>query len=500
MAQALLVVATALAPLTGYAEAPRDRFSAGGYFRIMTRPDFQGGFSQLGYSRYYGRLLNEGPWGALELKLDVLQNPPGKPDPWASVHTKIEGGSFHASDAGQGALNNFRVTQLYVKAGNVLVENVTWQLGTIDSYYGYLGLYDERISNIFYDTVGLSGTYSREKYDLMVGVGDAGFNIRGGTYNTVLSAGAMFRYRWSDHLNFGFGGQLRHEPPVAGNRNALYSSLPQTTYEDIWRREVMLRYYERHPDIGPPFLGSTDLPQPRSGSSWTAVADLGFGGVGPLIWDNLYLRAARNHPERSYEETFAGQRFTIYTSDFTDQRYSLLLGNEAQLRVIPDKLEAVWGALFIYDLNADNQIAAGEDNRTVLSTVLRLQYFLTDTVHLLAETALAREKSIRGNLFRQHSDSLFRSTSGSADTRGLEFGDSDTRDTWQIKAGLILNPLGRGVYNRPSLRLLYGLQYSTQQAAFGSGFVETLDQFNYFQAGPERHWHSLFAIEAEAWF
>lgn len=504
----VVAVVALLCAAVASAEAPRDRFRSGGYFRIMARPDFQGGFSQLGYSRYYGRLLNEGPWGALELSLDVLQNAPGKADPWATVHTKLEGGSFHATDVGQGALNNFRITQLYVKAGNVLLENVVWQLGTIDSYQGYLGLYDERISNIFYDTVGLSATYTRDRFDVMVGIGDAGFSIRGAGYNTIFTAGAMARYRFSDRFNVGVGAQYRYEPAVEGNRNALYSfSGPgfdqgdaNLEYEAYVRRETMQGYFFRNAQTGAPYLPPEDWATPRSGDSFILVGDVGFGGMGPLVWDNLYVRFARNHPERAITERHAGFDFTVPIADLTDQRYSLLIGNEAQFKVIPDRLEAAWAQLFVYDVNQDNRIAAGEDNRTVLTTVLRLQYFLTETFHLLGETALAREQALVGNLFREHSDSVFTSTGGVADSRGLEFGDSDTRHTFQLKTGVVLNPLGRGIYQRPSLRLLYGTQYSSQQAAFGSGFVTSLDQFTQLQAGPERHWHHLFAIEAEAWF
>ena len=38
----------------------------GGYMRVMTRPDFQGGNGRLGYWNLYGRLLNEGPWMSLD--------------------------------------------------------------------------------------------------------------------------------------------------------------------------------------------------------------------------------------------------------------------------------------------------------------------------------------------------------------------------------------------------------------------------------------------------
>ena len=94
---------------------------------------------------------------------------------------------------------------------------------------------------------------------------------------------------------------------------------------------------------------------------------------------------------------------------------------------------------------------------------------------------------------------VFANTHGLADSRGFEIGDSDTRDTWQLKAGIVLNPNGRGIFIRPSLRLLYGLQYSSQNQAWGNAFSDSLDQYNIF-SGTERHWHSVIAIEAEAWF
>ena len=78
-------------------------------------------------------------------------------------------------------------------------------------------------------------------------------------------------------------------------------------------------------------------------------------------------------------------------------------------------------------------------------------------------------------------------------------GDSDTRITFQGKTGLVLNPLGPGIFARPSLRLLYGLQYSTQNNAFGNNFVDSLSEFNDFE-NKERHLHHLLALEAEAWF
>ena len=64
---------------------------------------------------------------------------------------------------------------------------------------------------------------------------------------------------------------------------------------------------------------------------------------------------------------------------------------------------------------------------------------------------------------------------------------------------MVLNPLGPGIFVRPSLRFLYGVQHSTQNNAFGNAFVERLDQYGDFEA-TEQHLHHLLAVEAEVWF
>ena len=68
-----------------------------------------------------------------------------------------------------------------------------------------------------------------------------------------------------------------------------------------------------------------------------------------------------------------------------------------------------------------------------------------------------------------------------------------------LKAGPVLQPTGRGIFTRPSLRALYGLQYSNQNNAFGNSFVESVDQFNDFE-NVEQHWHHVLSLEAEVWF
>ncbi len=489
-----LLVWGALLPSVALGEVGRDRFNAGGYFRIMTRPDFEGGNSKLGTWNLYGRLLNEGPWAALELGLQVLQSPAGSNQVWAEVHAKIEGGSFQNTDPGGGRLDNFRATQLYVKAGNVLLDHVTWQLGTLEYYVGDLGLYDARVAQIFQDTVGLSGRYQLGALDLLVGVGDSGYSLRGAQYSTLLTGGAFARVKLGDHLELGAGGQYAFEPSVPGNRFAPYDT-PGVRYEDFYRHEVVKRFLEEHPGQEQLFT----RPEATSSKSYRAVGYLGFGKLGPLRWNNLFASWRRLHPDNFYTETAGGRDYTIYLGQLTDERYQLVVGNEMQLALVPGRLDAVWAVLYGHDVNLDNTLAAGEDNRTYVSTVLRLQLYLTQTVHLLAESSVAREKSDNGNLYREHTDSVFRNQAGTPDSRGLQFGDTDVRNTWQLKGGLVLNPTGLGIYARPSLRLLYGLQYSNQQAAFGNGFVDSLDQYNLF-VGPERHWHSVVAIEAEAWF
>ena len=60
----------------------------------MTRPDFQGGNGQLGFWNLYGRLLNEGPYAKLALRLNVLPQDPTSDQVWAHVDAQIEGGSI----------------------------------------------------------------------------------------------------------------------------------------------------------------------------------------------------------------------------------------------------------------------------------------------------------------------------------------------------------------------------------------------------------------------
>lgn len=490
---------SALALLTGAllgtaGEAHAGRADAAGYLRVGTRPDFQGSGGALGYWNLYGRLLNEGPYAALEFRYQLLERQSLSTDPWTSAHIRIEGGNVSRASA-DGSLGGFLVSQLYVKAGNVLIPNVTWQVGTLDRYLGDLGLYDMRPAQIFFETVGGSARFENDRFDVILGFGDSGFFLKPGAYNTIFTPGALARVRIIDGVEVGLGGQYRYEPAVEGNRFAPHTT-PGLTLENWVRGEVVQTWFENNPQ-----RRGVDFPdpEPTDAKSWKAVGYLGFGGWGPLVWNNFFASYERKHPELFTTEDYNGETYTLYVTELTDERDVLLLGDEIQLRVIPGRFDIVWAGLYGRHWDGDNDFVPSDHARKYMSTVLRGQVYITDTVHWLTETSIAKEFSENGNMYREHADSIFQNTAGQPDTRGLEMGDTDTRYTWQGKAGVILNPLGRGIYTRPSLRFLYGLQYSNQNNAFGNSFVETIDQYNEF-GNVERHWHQVLAIETEVWF
>ncbi len=490
----LCALAICLASAPSRADTTEDRFAAAGYFRVMARPDLQGGDSRLGFWNLYGRLLNEGPWASLELRLALLKQDPDSQEVWTRVHAKIEGGSVTNMDSGNGSLQNFRLTQLYAQAGNMLLKDVTWQLGTLENYFGDLGLYDFRPSTIFNDTVGLSARYRKGPLEVLVGAGDAGFGLRADQYSTILTAGGAARMRLGSNVEVGVAGQYYFEPKVEGNQFAPYNT-PGVDYEDFVRGEVAERFLEENPGMEDFFPN----PVATSSQSHRLIGYLGFGGFGPVLWNNLFVNLTKAHPENFTTEQYMGREYTIYTNDFTDERFRLDIGTEMQLRVIPQRLDVVLAGWWGYHFDKDNDIVANDNDRTFMSAIARAQLYVTETTHLLAETSIASETSNNGNLYRAHFDSVFENSGGTGDPRGLEFGDLATRKTWQGKVGWVLNPVGLGIYSRPSLRLLYGAQYSNQNTAFGNNFIETLDDFNVFP-NQEVHWHHLLALEAEAWF
>ena len=471
-----------------------DPVEVGGYLRVSTRPDLQGGNGTLGYWNLYGRLLNERSYATLDSRIQLLNDSKNDWEPWANLYLRTEGNSIKNTDANNGSLSQFRLSQAYVLTGNVLIENVLWQIGTLESYFGDLGLYDMRPAMIFNDTVGVSGRHRTQYTEWLFGVGDAGYAKYGDEYNSVLTAGSTFRIRPIETLEIGFGGQYYYERGIPGNRHAPYHT-PNVNYEDYLRGEVVQEFMRDNP------YDSLEFPNPvlNHNQSYKGIGYLGFGGFGPIIWNNLYVTFEKLHPEKYTIENYENQEYTIYTRNLTDERTVFMVGNELQSHIIPNYWDIAWGVLYGNHSDGDNNIAPTDFARSYASTVLRSQWYLTPELHLLAESSVAMEKSKNGNLYREHADSIFQNNDGLSNSRGFEYGDTDTRITWQGKGGLILNPTGQGIFTRPSLRLLYGVQYSNQNNAFGNAFVENINQYNDF-GNIEQHWHHLLALETESWF
>ncbi|MHB8416920.1 MAG: hypothetical protein ACYDCL_02520 [Myxococcales bacterium] len=509
---ALLLGALATAGVAR-ADAPDDRFSIGGYFRLQALTDFQGGNGRLGVNQtgcgyggpcIYGRLLNEGPYAIVQSRLSLIGTDNNSSDPWAAVTMRIEGSSFLGTDAGKGSLSDYAITNFGVDAGNILLPNVTWRLGVLWYEPNDLDLYDMFIDDLFYGVAGVSAHYQIPWLDLLIGAGDAGWSLHPNAYDTVYTAGGWFRVHPSKHFEFGGGGQFGYEPASPGNQNGPYQTLaaqPNANYAPM----TYLQYYRQ--DAAQSFFQNaapgTQLlpnPSPRSSENWKAVGYLGFGKWGPFQWNSLYVHYLKNPPLTNYQESYGGQSYTIYVHDLTDQSYELMIGDEMLITLIPKRLDLALAGLYGSDRNYTDTMVAGYDNYDYVSGVARAELYLTQTVHLLFESSLAHEHSINGNLFRNHVDSLFQNDgTGVEDPLGLQYGDSPDRDTWQGKLGVVFSPKGLGIYTRPSLRLLYGIQYSTAQDAFQSGYVNNLNQYNEF-VGPEQHWHSVFGADLEGWF
>jgi hypothetical protein len=484
--------------LLGLAILPAQGASArvGGYVRVMARPGLQGGAGRLGHWNLYGRLMNEGPYGMLDLDLDVLEPAPGVGTPWSRVHARIEGGSVGSADPSDGSLAGYRLSQLYVTAGSVLLKDMTWQAGTLESTMGDLGLYDMRPAQVFHDTVGLSGRWERGPVDLLVGVGDSGFGVRKDRYNPVLTGGGSIRVALGKRLQLGLGGEKLIEPGVRGNTTAPYDT-PGLAYEDWVRGEVVQAYRAEHP------IAADRFPDPvlRKADGHSAFFYLGTGdGDGRFFeWMSTYVRYDKRLPEGPGEDSYASETHDIHVTSLTDERRALTVGSEALFNLAGGRLQWVQGVLWGKRWDGDNDLVPSDHAAEFASVVERLQFAATPTVGVLFETSWAEEESQNGNRYRTHSDSIFANTNGVPDTRGLEHGDAETRKTWQGKGGFVLTPLGPGVWSRPTLRLLYGTQWSSENNAFSNRFVESLDQYNEF-GNVDQHWHHLLALEAEAWF
>lgn len=402
----------------------------GGYFRLAARPDLVGGDGRLGTSPFYGRLLNEGPWGLLDLRQSLVKGEEGAP--WGMLSLRVEGGSVGAGDPTNGSLLGFRLSQLYLSAGNVGFRDVTFRVGTLETTFGDLWLYDARPTQMLVDVLGASATWARGGGEVIVGMGDAGWSIHGARYHVVGSVGGSARHR-GDHGEIGIGGQAWFEPAD----------------------------------------GDPEAPGDTAARAWKVAGTVGFGDVGPLRWNRLQVILLRRLPDAPRVEVVDGEEVRTRVARETDQRHELLVGDEIELDLVPDRLEIAAAALFEHRFDPDTRDGAeAATNRTSISGVLRAQVALTPVISLLGETSLARE--------------VMRSTV----PRGASPDGGARKDTWQGKAGVVVSPAGPGLGSRPALRALYGAQHCNLPNAW-PGAPPT---------GGDARWHHLVSLEAEAWF
>jgi hypothetical protein len=286
-------------------------------------------------------------------------------------------------------------------------------VGTLESNFGDLGLYDMRLAQVLTDTVGAQARYRTRNVEFIAGLGDAGWAMKGSEYNTVYSGGATARVNFADRLELGGGGQLYGEPEVVGNRYAPHST-PGVSYEDYVRGEVVERWIEENPGQ----LADFPDPQPTDASSWKVVGYLGFGNLGLLRWNAFYANYTQLHPKGHVSESYDGETVDVYIAGLTDERAQLHLGDEMQLTLVPDRWDLILAGLYGNYTDGDNDIAPSDDDRTFLSGVLRTQLYVTPTFHLLAEYSVGREESHNGNEYREHVDSLSRAPRGSPTRKG----------------------------------------------------------------------------------
>ncbi len=414
-----------------------------GYFRLMARPDLVGGDGRLGTSPFYGRLLNEGPWGLLDVRQPLVGGEEGAP--WGDLRFRVEGGAVAGGDTTNGSLLGFRLSQLHMHGGNLGPAGVEWRIGTLETTFGDLWLYDARPSQMLVDVLGVQAAWTKGDTELLLGAGDAGFSLRGPRYHLVASGGGSLRTGVGEHGVVGIGGQVWFEPGD-GDPDGLQDSPGLDAAGWYGDRAAWAR---AHVDAGPGV--------PVSGLAWKLVGHVGLAELGALRAARLQVIGEHRLPEPPAVEAVEGGEVRIGGASCTDERYALLVGAEVELALGP--VDLAWGAMFDHRFDLDDERGLGPGNYTGVSTVARGQVPLARTISLLAETSLAHEVS-----------------PGGAPKR-----------TWQGKGGVMLVPSGPGLGSRPALRLLYGIQHATVPDAWPGtptgGF-----------------WHQLVSAEAEAWF
>ncbi|MFN7142480.1 MAG: hypothetical protein ACK4YP_01790 [Myxococcota bacterium] len=415
-----------------------------GYFRVMARPDLVGGDGRLGTSPFYGRLLNEGPWGLLDVK-QPLVGEEGADAPWGDLRFRVEGGSVAGGDPTNGNLLGFRLSMLHLHAGNLGPAGVEWRIGTLETTFGDLWLYDARPSQMLVDVLGASAAWKVGKTEFLVGAGDAGYSLRGARYHTVLSGGGSVKHGLGEHVVVGLGGQAWYEP-----RDEDPDALRDTPGVDVgaWYGD-RAAWARGHADVA--------LGEPVPGLAWKVVAHVGVADVGVIKAARLQAIALRKLPEPPAVEDVDGKEVRVGAASRTDARHEYVLGSEVELELGP--VEVAWGAILDHRVDPDDPKGRGGGNRTGVSTVVRAQAPIVPVVSLLVETSLARERAR----------------------------NADVKDTWQGKGGVVIVPGGPGMGSRPALRLLYGAQWSSLPDAWPGSPTGS-------------RWHHLVSAEAEAWF
>lgn len=496
------------------------------YFRISAQDDFGYNAATLGWSPFYGRLMNETPWMMAQFGYHILR-PEKISDPRATFILRLEGGSFRNTDKDSGSLAKFSFTQVYLETENIPVRHFVTVTGSLWYNMGYIGIYDNFTAQVFWETMGIRAGQRYDKLEYYIGAGDSGYNIYQSRknnsdfkhldYNTIPTLGALLKLNL---YKFGF------MKPVAGvlpyiqlgvsyqhmweRENSSLPGAPGQTpiilYSDVMRREVLKKFLAENPGQGDffPFSQSQSANYFR-GTFWLGFAGPQFGPVA-LRWNDLSIKIERKAPEIGYTETYNGESKDIYISEFTNERYELLIMDEMHWQLIPERLDMNIGLAFGSSWDNDNTVRPDDYNKVSMSAVIRPQFYFNNFLHYLLEVSLAKEISTIGLRYREHHDSVM-SNNGLAldgypapDTQGLQWGDTDTKYTLQVKTGPVLNPTGRGIYARPSVRLLFGAQYSNVHAAFGNTLVESFDRRNNFRVNKDIHWHYMVRIEAEHWF
>lgn len=496
-----------------------------GYFRAMARSDFGYNSPTLGWWPLYGRLMNETPWMMAEAGFHTVM-PEKKSDPRATVVMKVEGGSFRNTDAGMGSLSNYRITQMYLETENVVFRHFITQTGTLWYNMGYIGIYDMYVAQTMWETAGFRAGHRWDTMEYFVGIGDSGYHIheqRKGSnsfanikndigYTSVPTAGALYKvnlHKFSllrpvtsilKHLQSGISFMYFYEPASEGNPNAPHQT-QGIDIQDIMRQQSLEKYFLANPGQEENF----PWPEATSASSFRGTWWLGFAlGVkmGPvsLNWSDLSVQFVKKHPDVAVTESYNGVTRDIYITEFTDEKYEFQIVNETAWTIWPGLVDMNIGLAFGKAWDNDNLYRPDDANRTIMSFVIRPQVYITRDLHILTEVSYAREKSTRGYRYREHYDSIQSNIGGVPDDDGLEWGDTDTKHTWQFKVGPIISPAGKGINTRPQIRLLYGVQNSNVHAAFGTSYDESLERRNVWNRRQDLHWHHMVSLEVEHWF